>query len=83
MESRQHLDVATRGAFFSLKVGQTKELIEKMVENQGWTDEHLKGTSHSYEVNSLSMEYLLNKLEERGNWKRDRAALEYFAAKQP
>ena len=83
MESRQHLDVAAGGAFFSLKVGQTKELIEKMVENQGWTDEHLKGTSHTYEVNSLSMEYLLNKLEERGNWKRDRAALEYFAAKQP
>ena len=63
MESRQHLDVAVGGAFFSLKVGQTKELIEKMVENQGCTDEHIKGMSYSYEVNSLSMEYLLNKLE--------------------
>jgi len=29
------------------------------------------------------MEYLLNKLEERANWKRDCVALEYFAAKQP
>jgi hypothetical protein len=83
MESRQHLDAAAEGAFFFLKVGQAKELIEKMVENQGWTDEHLKGMSHSYEVNSLSMEYLLNKLEERTNWKRDRATIEYFAAKQP
>ena len=83
MESHQHLDAAARAAFFSLKVGQAKELIEKMVENQGWTDDHLKAMSHSYEVNSLSMEYLLNKLEERANWKRDRAAIEYFAAKQP
>ena len=83
MESRQHLDAAAGGAFFSLKVGQAKELIEKMVENQGWIDEHLKGMSHSYKVNSISMEYLLSKLEERANWKRDRAAIEYFVAKQP
>jgi len=34
MESRQHLDAAAGGAFFSLKVDQAKELIEKMVENQ-------------------------------------------------
>jgi hypothetical protein len=33
MESKQHLDAAVGGAFFSLKVGQAKELIEKMVEN--------------------------------------------------
>jgi len=64
-------------------VGQAKELVEKMVENQGWSDEHLKGVTHSYEVNSLSMEYLLNKLEERANWKRYCAAIEYFIAKQP
>jgi hypothetical protein len=83
MESRQHLDAAAGGSIFSLKVGQANELIEKMVENQGWTDEHLKGMSHSYEVNSISMEYLLSKLEERANWKRDRAAIKYFVAKQP
>jgi hypothetical protein len=63
-------------------VDQAKKLIKKMVENQGWTDEHLKGMTHSYEVNSLSMEYLWKKLEERANWKRDRATLEYFATKQ-
>ena len=83
MESRQQLDAAARGAFFSLKVGPAKELIEKMVENQGWTYEHLNGMSHSYKINFVSMEYLLSKLEERANWKRDRAAIEYFAAKQP
>ena len=65
MESWQHLDAATGGAFFSLKVGQAKELIEKMAENQGWTDEHLKGMSHSYKVNSIYTEYLLSKKKEK------------------
>jgi len=58
LESRQHIDATIGGAFFSLKVDQTKELIKKMVDKQGWTDEHLKGISHTYEVNALSMEYL-------------------------
>ena len=82
MEARQHINAATRGAFFSLMVDQAKRLIEKMAENQGWTDEHLKGMSHIYEVNALSMEYLWKKLEERANWKTDHAVLEYFATKQ-
>ena len=81
MESRQHIDAAAGGAFFSLKVDQAKVLIEKMVDNKGWIDEHLKGISHTYEVNALSMEYLWKKFEERANWKRDRATLEYYATK--
>jgi hypothetical protein len=32
---RSHLDVATRGTFFSLNVIDVKALIEKMVSNQG------------------------------------------------
>jgi len=82
LESRQHIDATIGGAFFSLKVDQTKELIKKMVDKQGWIDEHLKGISHTYEVNALSMEYLWKKLEERANWKTDHAVLEYFATKQ-
>lgn len=37
-----------------------------MVKNQGWKDEQLQqeGTSHIYEVNALSMEYLQKKLED-------------------
>jgi len=37
--SRSHLDVATGGAFFSLNVKDARDLIEKMVVNQGWNDE--------------------------------------------
>jgi hypothetical protein len=33
--SREHLDAAAGGAFFSLHVPAAKELIEKMVANQG------------------------------------------------
>ena len=36
-----HLDAAAGGAFFSLNVTDAKALIEKMVSNQGWSDEQL------------------------------------------
>jgi len=37
---RSHLDATTSGEFFSLKVPNAKALIEKMVSNQGWNEEH-------------------------------------------
>ena len=36
---RSHLDAASGGAFFSLSVVDAKTLIEKMVSNQGWSDD--------------------------------------------
>ena len=39
---RSHLDVAAGGAFFSLSVADAKMLIEKMVSNQGWSDNRLQ-----------------------------------------
>jgi hypothetical protein len=39
---REHLDAAVGGAFFLLQVSTTKELIENMVENQGWDGDHLQ-----------------------------------------
>ena len=36
---RSHLDAASGGAFFSLSVADAKTLIEKMVSNQGWSDD--------------------------------------------
>jgi len=39
---RSHLDAASGGAFFSLSVVDTKTLIEKMVSNQGWSDDRLQ-----------------------------------------
>ena len=39
---RSPLDVATSGAFFSLSVADAKTLIEKMVSNQGRSDDRLQ-----------------------------------------
>jgi len=39
MNAREHTDVAAGGAFFSLNVTEATALIEKMVLNQGWSDE--------------------------------------------
>jgi hypothetical protein len=44
--AREHLDAATRGAFFALQVPATKELIEKMVAKQGWDGYHLQARTH-------------------------------------
>ena len=39
---RSHLDAAASGAFFSLSVADAKTLIEKMVSNQGWSNDRLQ-----------------------------------------
>jgi len=39
---RSHLDATAGGAFFSLNVTDAKALIEKMVSNQGWSNERLQ-----------------------------------------
>jgi hypothetical protein len=36
-----HIDVAAGGAFFSLTIAEATKLIEKMVSNQGWSDDQL------------------------------------------
>jgi len=36
-----HLEAAAGGAFFTLNVTGAKTLTEKMVSNQGWSDERL------------------------------------------
>ena len=40
--ARDHIDAAAGGAFFSLTVGAATQLIEKMVSNQGWSEERLQ-----------------------------------------
>ena len=37
--SRANIDAAARGAFLDLTIAKAKELVEKMVSNQGWSDE--------------------------------------------
>ena len=39
---KSHSDAAAGGAFFSLSVADAKTLIEKMVSNQGWSDDRLQ-----------------------------------------
>jgi len=39
--SRAHIDAAAGGAFFSLIVNGAMALIEKMVSNQGWSEDRL------------------------------------------
>lgn len=81
-----YFDVAAGGTFFSLKVGEAKELIKKMISNQGWSDERLqlkKGWMHTVnEVNMLSAKIvlLMNKIDERATFKKDHEVIQHFAA---
>ena len=40
--SRDHVDAATSGAFFSLTIEKATSLIKKMLSNQGWSDDRLQ-----------------------------------------
>jgi hypothetical protein len=40
--SKGHIDAAAGGAFLSLTANAAKALIEKMVANQSWGEEHMQ-----------------------------------------
>jgi hypothetical protein len=67
--SREHLDAAAVGAFFSLQVPATKKLIEKMVANQEWDGDHLQPCTRGvHQVDGIDMiaakmDLLMKKLE--------------------
>jgi hypothetical protein len=67
--SREHLDAAAGGAFFSLQVLAAKELIEKMVANQGWDGDCLQSCTRGvHQVDGIDMivakmDLLMKKLE--------------------
>jgi hypothetical protein len=71
--SREHLHAADGGAFFSLQVLAAKELIEKMVANQGWDGDRLQPrTCGAHQVDGIDMiaakmELLMKKLEASTN----------------
>ena len=66
---RSHLDAAAGGAFFSLSVVDAKTLIEKMVSNQGWSNDRLqpyKRGMHSVEeidMPAAKMDLLAKRVE--------------------
>jgi hypothetical protein len=68
--ARSHLDAAAGGAFLQHNVKDAKDLIEKMVINQGWNEERLqpkrRGVHALNEVDMLSakMDLLMKKMEE-------------------
>jgi hypothetical protein len=71
--TREHLDAAAGGAFFSLQVPAAKELIEKMVANQGWDGDRLqprtRGVHQVYGIDMIAakMDLLMKKLEASTN----------------
>jgi uncharacterized coiled-coil protein SlyX len=71
--SREHLDAAAGGAFFLLQVPVAKELIEKMVANQGWDGDRLQARSRGvHQVDGIDMiaakmDLLMKKLEASSN----------------
>ena len=71
--ARDHLDAAAGGAFFSLTVSKAKDLIEKMVSNQGWNEERLqprqRGMHSVKEVDMLAakIDLLMKKMDDQAN----------------
>src|SRR6185437_9606986 len=67
--SRDHVDAATGGAFFSLTIKRATSLIEKMVSNQGWSDDRLQPRQrgmHSVkeaDMFAMKIDLLLKKFE--------------------
>jgi hypothetical protein len=57
-KAREHLDATDGGSFLSLTFGKAKLLMEKISENQGWSQDHTQHYHQSEEtieeVNTLS-----------------------------
>jgi uncharacterized FlaG/YvyC family protein len=83
-KASEHLDAATKGSFLSLTTRQANTLMQKISENLGWTQKNTQQCRQSEEVQeneelkelSTNMDVLLNRLEGRANFKKDRQALQ-------
>jgi hypothetical protein len=70
--ARQHIDAATGGSFFALNIEEARKLIEKMVSNQSWDEEHTQTYTRKVhqleEVDMLTakIDHLMKKLESPG-----------------
>ena len=70
MTSRAHIDAAAGGAFLDMTITKAKALVEKMVSNQGWSEERLqpqmKGMHTVKEVDMIAakLDLLIKKLGE-------------------
>ena len=81
--SRDHVDAAAGGAFFSLTIEWATTLIKKMVSNQGWSDDRLqprqRGMQSVKETDMLAMkiDLLLKKFED---YSQDKAQMQTLQA---
>jgi hypothetical protein len=66
----------------SLTLGKGEVLMERIASNQGWSSYNIQSCNKSEEVPeevcalSTKMDVLLNLLEQRDNYKRDRQAIQ-------
>jgi hypothetical protein len=80
-KSREQLDASAEGSFMSLTLGKVECLMEKIVTNQSWTY-NVQACKQSEEILeevyalSTNMSMLLNWLEQRASYKRDRQAIQ-------
>ena len=76
--SRANIDATAGGAFLDLTIAKSKALVEKMVSNQGWSDERLQPcTKGMHTINEMDMivakpDLLLKHLGERAEFKKHR-----------
>ena len=68
--SRAHIDAAAGGAFFSLTVSGAMALNEKMVSNQGWSEDRLQPqedgmhTMEETDMLAAKLDLLIKRLDE-------------------
>ena len=83
-KTQEQLDATAEGSFLSLTLRRAKVLMEKISENQSWSREN---TQHYHqikevpeEVNAVStkMDVLLDWLDQRDKYKKDRQALQDY-----
>ena len=79
-KAHEQLDATIGGAFMSLTLGKAKALMEKIVSNLGWSQGSIQSCNKSEEAQEVcalltKMDILLNWLEQRANYKKDRQAI--------
>jgi hypothetical protein len=74
--SRAHINAAAGGAFLDLTIAKATVLVEKMLSNQGWSEERLQYCTEGIQtvkeayMLSAKMDLLLRKLDERAKIKK-------------
>jgi hypothetical protein len=73
--SCEQLDATVEGSFMSLTVSRAKTLMNKIAENQSWIQDNVQ---HSHQIAlSTKMDVLLDWLDQRATFKKDRQAIQY------